>query len=113
MFSRLAARARFLRNRLPRRLPDIVNAVLIACVLLYVVIRAYFKSSFHLHTGSVSAESRDLLWFALACGLLSFATIECVKRLTFVRARYHACETKDWLQSRLARIEAEARDAST
>ena len=99
-------------NRLPFRLPNIVNAVLIAYVLVYVVFRASTMHGFHLHAGSVSSEARDLLWFAFACGLLSFATIECVKRLTFVRAWYHARETEDWLRSRFERLRAETSERS-
>jgi hypothetical protein len=89
---------------------DRVNVFLIACVLLYVVARASVEDSFRLHTGSVSAQARDLLWFALACGLLSFATIECIKRLTYVRAAYHVRETRHWLESRFRRLTSNSED---
>jgi hypothetical protein len=99
-------------SRFDFRVPDVVNVALIAVVLLYILVRASSEKSFRLQTGSVSAQARDLLWFALACGLLSFATIECVKRLTHVRARYHEKETRLWLQIRLDRIRREPTDAS-
>jgi hypothetical protein len=92
---------------------DRVNAAFIAGVLLYVLIRALNKHSFRLETGSISAQVRDLLWFALACGLLSFATIECVKRLTYVRATFHKQETQRWLNSRLERIAGDAKVQSS
>lgn len=99
-------------SRFDFRAPDVINIALIAAVLLYVLVRALTEKSFRLQTGSVSAQARDLLWFALACGLLSFATIECVKRLTYVRARYHENETRLWLQTRLDRIRREPTESA-
>jgi hypothetical protein len=81
--------------------------------VLYVLVRASFENSFRLHTGSVSAQARDLLWFALACGLLSFATIECIKRLTYLRAAYHERETRRWLQSRFDQIASNSDDGES
>jgi hypothetical protein len=99
-------------SRFDFRLPDVVNVVLIAIVLLYVLVRAWREKSFRLQTGSISAQASDLLWFALACGLLSFATIESVKRLTPLRAMYHERITRQWLQTRFERIRREPTDGS-
>jgi hypothetical protein len=87
---------------------DLVSLVLIGIVMLYAVVRASYDEGFHLSRGSVSNQVRDVLWFSTLCGLASFTTIEAVKRLTSVRARYHSWQTRIWLEARMKRISPSA-----
>jgi hypothetical protein len=70
---------------------NVVNAFLIGAIAVYAFARASVSSA---------VIVRDLLWFTVACGLASFATIEAVKRLTGIRALYHERETKRWIERR-------------
>jgi hypothetical protein len=77
-----------------------VNAALILAVLIYVVVRAAGGSGLHLSGGSVSARVRDILWFSFLCGLVSFSTIEAVKRLTNLRGLVQRQHVREWLSER-------------
>lgn len=55
----------------------------------------------NLGPGSVSEQSRDLLWFCLLCGVAASATIEIIKRLTTLRGKVQLRETEAWLKARV------------
>jgi hypothetical protein len=76
--------------------------VVIGSVLAYVAWVAAAGHGFRFSQGSVSAQARDVLWFALLCGLCSFATVEIVKRLTPIRALYHRGSIAAWFAARSA-----------
>jgi hypothetical protein len=80
---------------------NVVNAFLIGAIAVYAFARASVSSA---------VIVRDLLWFTVACGLASFATIEAVKRLTGIRALYHERETKRWIERRAVRRNGEEPD---
>jgi hypothetical protein len=74
-----------------------VNSALIVAVVVIAVIDA---------TGGITLEGeagtaiRDLLWFALLCGLASSATIEILKRVFSLRGLYQMRQTEVWLADR-------------
>src|SRR4051794_37301860 len=76
------------------------SRVLILAVASYAIASAATGGGFHLAAGSVSSQVRDVLWFALLCGLSSFATLELAKRLTPVRGFFQRLLTRSWLAER-------------
>jgi hypothetical protein len=70
-----------------------VNTLLIAAVLSYAVVRAATGEGIHL-TRSVSAQVGDLLSFSLTCALLSYGTVEALKRVMRVRGRIQLWQTR-------------------
>lgn len=75
----------------------LVNMALILSVTAYAVERAIRGHGVPLERGSVGTQAQDVLWFALVCGLLSFATIEILKRIGDLRGRYHLRRVAEWL----------------
>lgn len=75
----------------------VVNMALILSVAAYALGRALQHQGVPLERGSVGAQAQDVLWFALVCGLLSFATIEILKRIGDLRGRYHLLRVIEWL----------------
>lgn len=73
-------------------------ALPIVAVLTYAIVQALTNNGVHLVRGSTSAQARDLLWFALICGLASYATIEGLKRIVRVRGHYQLWQVKRWLE---------------
>jgi hypothetical protein len=84
---------------------SVFNAVLIVGIAAVAIDRA-LSDGFHLAGGSIPEQVRDLVWFSLACGLASTATIEIFKRLTPIRGLYQRRQSALWLK---ARRPAEAR----
>lgn len=78
--------------------PWIVNPVLVAGVLVYVI--AVASGGLAFDKGSIAQQVRDLLWFALLCGIAASATIEVFKRVFQFRGRFQARETRTWLCER-------------
>jgi hypothetical protein len=75
----------------------VVNMALILSVAVYALVRALQRHGVPLERGSVGTQAQDVLWFALVCGLLSFATIEILKRIGDLRGRYHLRRVIEWL----------------
>src|SRR2546430_243539 len=74
----------------------------IAGVAAYAIIDAAVGGGLHLAaTSSVSSQVRDVLWFAILCGLASAATIEISKRVLRLRGRYQLPYVAQWLRMRL------------
>jgi len=72
-----------------------VNLVLIVCVALFgLVIGPKFGFD---DSRPVSEQTRDMLWFALLCGLAAFAVIEVLKRVFALRGLYQLEVTRNWL----------------
>jgi hypothetical protein len=83
---------------------DWLNAALILAIIGFAVGRAVTGNGVHLITsGSVSGQARDVLWFALLCGLASLATIEILKRVFGLRGLYQRRQTELWLRGRTPR----------
>lgn len=74
-----------------------LNSLLIVGVVVYAVIDAMGGITLE---GEADAAIRDLLWFALLCGLASSATIEILKRVFSLRGLYQRRQTKVWLANR-------------
>jgi hypothetical protein len=51
--------------------------------------------------GTSGEQVRDVLWFALICGVAAFATIEILKRIFALRGIYQLRQTRIWLGDRL------------
>lgn len=83
-----------------------VNGLLILAVLVYVIVQAARGNGLHLAGGTVSSRVRDILWFSALCGLVSFSTIEIVKRLTNVRGFVQREHVRLWLGERTQDAEA-------
>jgi hypothetical protein len=77
-----------------------VNVVLIAAVVAYAFMEAIRGDGIQLAEGSVSTQARDLLWFAVVCGLASFATIETLKRIAGIRGLFNRRQLEIWLEER-------------
>ena len=77
-----------------------LNGLLVLGIVAFTVLRADEAGQIRLASGSVSAQVRDILWFALLCGLASFSTIEVLKRLTGIRGFYQLRQTMNWLEGR-------------
>jgi hypothetical protein len=77
----------------------VFNLVGIALVLLYALIGAEGPIAFQ--GGEISQRVRDVLWFALICGVAAFATIEILKRIFALRGVYQLRQTRIWLGQRL------------
>jgi hypothetical protein len=58
-----------------------------------------------LSAGSVSTQVQDLLWFALLSGLLAYATLELLKRLSSLRGAFQLEATCRWLAERSRQAE--------
>lgn len=78
----------------------LVGALPIVAIIAYVVVRAVDDDGLRLVHGSVSKEARDLLWFALICGLASYATIETAKRIARSRGHFQRWQTRRWMDRR-------------
>lgn len=72
------------------------NLAALAALLVYAITRGA-EAGVDLHAGSVGAQVGDLLGFATLCGLLAYATVELVKRLTPVRASVNVAVVEEWL----------------
>jgi hypothetical protein len=75
------------------------NRVIIGAILVYAVVRAVIGEGIHL-TGSVSGQVGDLLSFSLTCALLSYGTVEGLKRVVQLRGWFQLRETRRWLSVR-------------
>ncbi len=73
------------------------NLAILAALLVYAITRGA-EAGVDLHAGSVGAQVGDLLGFATLCGLLAYATVELVKRLTPLRASVNFAVVEEWLQ---------------
>jgi hypothetical protein len=78
----------------------IVAGAAIAGVVVYAAVRASDRGV--RVRGPVSDQVGDLLWFALLCGLMAYATLEVVKRLTPARGAFNLKLFRDWLAGRIS-----------
>lgn len=78
---------------------ELINIALIGLVLCAGLLIGRAKLGFDDHR-PVSEQTRDMLWFALLCGLAAFATIEILKRVFGVRGLYQLRMTGAWLERR-------------
>lgn len=83
-----------------------VNTGAIAAVILYAILTGEHAA---LSTGT-GHEIRDLLWFAVVCGLASFATIEILKRVFRLRSLYQRRYIRAWMAEGWARAAGEAEE---
>jgi hypothetical protein len=74
-----------------------VNLTAFGGLLVYAITRGA-ESGVDLHRGSVAAQVGDLLVFALACGVLAYATVELVKRLTGLRGSVNLSVVQTWMR---------------
>jgi hypothetical protein len=76
------------------------NRLLFGVLLVYAIVRGSF-SGVDLHRGSVRAQASDLLGFAALTGLLAYATVELVKRMTSLRSSVNFAVVQMWVEERL------------
>jgi hypothetical protein len=70
-------------------------------LIIAVVVYAAADATGGITLGGDAGEAiRDLLWFALLCGLASSATIELLKRVFSLRGLYQKRQTEVWLANR-------------
>jgi hypothetical protein len=87
------------------REPAVVGVAAIPLVALYAIIRAVTGEGVHLN-GNVSGEVADLLSFSLSCALLSYGTVEALKRIVPMRGWFQQHQTRLWLERHPAGAEA-------
>jgi len=75
-----------------------LNLAMIALVTVYAFTIADGRIAFD--GGRIGPQVRDLLWFALLCGLVAFATVEIMKRIFDLRGLYQYRQTRIWLRRR-------------
>jgi hypothetical protein len=73
------------------------NLVVFGALLAYAITRGA-ESGVDLRQGSVGSQVGDLLLFATLCGLLAYATVELVKRLTGLRGFVNSAVVQAWLE---------------
>ena len=88
------------------------NRALIGALLVYAVVRGA-EAGVDLHRGSVAGQVGDLLGFATLCGLLAYATVELIKRLTSLRASVNLSVVDEWLGHRSQRTAGRSPEGQT
>jgi hypothetical protein len=97
------------RGRVLSRHARTVNRTLFVGLVVYAIARGA-ESGVDLHAGSVGAQVGDLLGFASLCGLLAYATVELVKRLTGLRAAVNSAVVAGWFEDQYVALRNEYRD---
>ena len=77
----------------------VVNGVLIGAVLLYVVARAAFSGGLRFHN-AVPTQVSDVVLFAVLTGLVTYGTLEIVKRVVRLRGRVHLSAAQERMGDR-------------
>ncbi|MFF4427052.1 hypothetical protein ACFY04_41005 [Streptomyces sp. NPDC001549] len=69
-------------------------------VIIYAIVRWSANGESWLGEGSPSDRIREVIWFALVCGLASMATVEALKQLTGIRGWYQRSQVANWMMRR-------------